>query len=72
MMKTLSELIESAKSFGIPVETFARITWLKLIEVVETGTVVSELTYKYDSNRGKFAYCIYSAGDEVDAKLYKI
>jgi hypothetical protein len=71
-MKELAELIESAMSYGISKETFGRITWLKLIEIVETGIFIKELKYKYDSNRGKFVYCIYGAGDEVDAKIYKV
>jgi len=71
-MKTIEELVKSATSFGIPEETFSKLTWVKLIEMVETGVFMHELTYKFDSNRGKFAYSIYSVGDDTSARIYKI
>lgn len=68
---TLTELIKSAKGFGIPEETFARVTWIKLIDMVETGVFMYELKYRFDSNVGKFAYIIYSVGDDTNARIEK-
>lgn len=70
---TLTELIKSAKGFGIPEETFARVTWIKLIDIVETGVFMHEheLKYSFDSNVGKFAYIIYDVGDDTDARIEK-